>query len=235
MKKRNIVVALVLSAGVITGLYTLYRGYYSTIRRSRQVFDFLRNPGLHQEWVIPALTRCGEAPFVMPTTGFIGFLWDESFRPGHRHQGIDIFAGREVGETPVYAAFDGYLTRLPEWKSSVIIRIPSDPLQPNRQIWAYYTHMADQAGRSLIVDEFPPGTAEIFVTAGTLLGYQGNFSGSPNAPTGIHLHFSIVKDNGTGMFMNELEIGNTLDPSPYFGMALNGKINENHIPGCINR
>lgn len=232
MKKPTIMLVLILSAGILTGLYTLYRGYFSMTRRSRQVFDFLRNPESHQEWIIPALTRCGEAPFVMPTTGFIGFLWDDSFRPGHRHQGVDIFSGAEVGETPVYAVYDGYLTRLPDWKSSVIIRIPSDPLQPHRQIWTYYTHMADETGISLIVDEFPPGSSEIFVTAGTILGYQGNYSGSANTPTGIHLHFSIVKDNGESKFMNELEIGNTLDPSPYFGMLLNRNINDDQIPVC---
>ena len=66
--------------------------------------------------------------------------------PGHRHQGIDIFAGTDVGITPVYAAYDGYLTRQSDWKSTVIIRIPSDPLEPGRQIWTYYTHMADAEG-----------------------------------------------------------------------------------------
>jgi len=168
----------------------------------------------------------------MPTRGMIGFIWDDFFRPGHRHQGIDIFAGKPVGETPVYAAYDGYLTRLSDWKSSLIIRIPSDPLQPDRQIWAYYTHMADPDGNSLILSDFPPGTEEEFVPAGTLLGYQGNYSGTPGDPTGIHLHFSIVKDDGEGMFLNELDIGNTLDPSPYFGLALNAHENPAEIPLC---
>lgn len=31
----------------------------------------------------------------------------------------------------------------------------------------------------------------------------------------MHLHFSIVKDDGNGRFLNELRIENTLDPSPY--------------------
>jgi len=232
VKRRSILLVLALSAVSIAGLYTLYRGYYSLSKRTRAVLEFLRNPEPYQEAVVPALSRCGEAPFIMPTAGLIGFLWDDSFRPGHRHQGIDIFAGTAVGETPVYAAYDGYLTRLPEWKSSLIIRIPSDPLQPDRQIWTYYTHMADKAGQPLIADAFPPGSVEVMVTAGTLLGYQGNYSGSPGNPTGIHLHFSIVKDDGRGKFLNELEIGNTIDPSPYLGMALNGKINPDQIPLC---
>ena len=231
-KKRLFFLILVVLAGIIVGLYTLYRVYFSNMPRTRKVFEFLRNPDTHQDSVIPALSRCGQAPFVIPTTGLIGFLWGDSFRPGHHHQGLDIFAGTAVGVTPIYAVYDGYLTRQPDWKSTVIIRIPSDPLQPGRQIWTYYTHMADQAGQSLIVDAYPPGSTEIFVSAGTILGYQGNYSGTPDNPTGIHLHFSIVKDDGQGQFMNELEINNTMDPSPYFWMSLNGDQNRDQIPVC---
>ena len=225
-------IVFVILLGLFAGIYTLYRVYFSNIPRTRKVFEYLKNPATHQNLAIPALTRCGDAPFIMPTYGLIGFLWGDSFRPGHHHQGIDIFSGTAVGETPVYAAYEGYLTRQPDWKSSVIVRIPSDPLQPERQIWTYYTHMADQAGHSLISEAFPPGTREIFVSAGTLLGYQGNFSGSPDNPTGLHLHFSIVKDDGQGQYLNELEINNTLDPSPYFGLSLNGVENKVEIPVC---
>ena len=133
---------------------------------------------------------------------------------------------------PVYAAYDGYLTRLPEWKSSLIIRIPSDPLQPGRQIWMYYTHMASPSGQPIIEDDFPPGTYDKPVKAGDLLGYQGNYSGTPGAPTGIHLHFSIVQSGDDGKFLNELQIANTLDPSPYLGMPLNAETNKNQIPLC---
>jgi hypothetical protein len=119
------------------------------------------------------------------------------------------------------AAHDGYLTRLPDWRSAVILRHPDDPLQPGRQIWTYYTHMADPDGRSFIDAAFPPGTTEEFVRAGTPLGYQGNYSADPSSPTGMHLHFSIVRDDGQGEFLNELEISNTLDPSPYLGIEVN--------------
>lgn len=154
------------------------------------------------------------------------------FRPGHSHQGIDIFGGKGLGKTPVVAAYPGYLTRLPEWKSSVIIRIPQDPRRPGRQVWAYYTHMANSQGNSFIVPDFPAGTSDVYVEAGTLLGYQGNYSGDPFNPTGIHLHFSIVLDDGRGSFRNELEIGNTLDPSPYLGLALDAAENRGEIPIC---
>ncbi len=145
--------------------------------------------------------------------------------PGHRHQGIDIFAGTDVGITPVYAAYDGYLTREDGWVSTVIVRIPSDPLHPSQQIWTYYTHMADAAGNSFVSAEFPAGTHEVFVKAGTLLGYQGNYSGDPANPTGVHLHFSVVRDDGNGKYTNELEIANTYDPSAYLGLPLNASDN----------
>lgn len=218
------------------GLVLMF-GYYivrSAFRPARymRVVEWIRNAEAHPDWEISAHDKCGDAPFIFPTDGYIGFIWDDSFRPGHRHAGLDIFGGKEAGITPVYAAYDGYLTRKADWKSSVIIRIPSDPLNPGSQIWNYYTHMADQQGNSFIAEAFPAGTKEVFVSAGTLLGYQGNFSGDKNNPTGVHLHFSVVRDDGSGTFLNELEIKNTLDPSPYFNLPLNARTNRDQIPLC---
>lgn len=212
--------------------YFAYRWYTRSGSRMTNLWQWLRDPEGHAAWMVRAGERCGEAPFLMPTDGYIGFLWDDSFRPGHRHQGIDIFGGAAPGVTPVYAAYSGYLSRLPDWKSSVIIRIPQDPLHPGRQIWTYYTHMADRFGNSFIVDDFPAGTQEVLVEAGTLLGYQGDYSGDPHNPVGVHLHFSVVKDDGRGNFLNELRIQNTLDPSPYLGLPLNARQNRGEIPVC---
>ncbi len=234
MKKRPwlkpLTSALFISA--LVGGYFAYRWYARSGERMTSLWIWLRDPQSHSDWAVQAGERCGGPPFHMPTSGYIGFLWDDSFRPGHRHQGIDIFGGAEAGVTPVFAAYSGYLTRLPSWKSAVIIRIPSDPLNPSRQIWTYYTHMADRYGQSFVADDFPPGTAEVFVEAGTLLGYQGDYSGDPNNPVGVHLHFSIVKDDGQGNFLNELKIQNTLDPSPYLGLPLNAHQNRGEIPVC---
>ena len=225
---------LILSFLVIVFLvsaYFLYQRFKSGQSRSAYVLSWLRNAASHPEWAMQPAQRCGDSPFIFPTYGLVGYLWGDSFRPGHTHQGVDIFGGAPAGETPIIAAYSGYLTRLPDWKSSVIIRIPQDPLQPGRQIWTYYTHMADSQGNSFIDTAFPPGISEVYVEAGTLLGYQGNYSGDPFKPTGVHLHFSIVLDDA-GQFRNELEYKNTLDPSPYLGLPLNAKDNPNKIPLC---
>lgn len=167
---------------------------------------------------------CPNAPFVLPADGTIGLLYGDPRGPysaANPHQGIDIFSNTEPGVTPVYAAYSGYIRRESDWRSALIQRVPDDPMQPGRQIWLYYAHMADEAGNSYIVDAFPPGTSEVFVEQGTLLGYTGNYNGNALRDIWVHIHFSIVQDDGLGRYRNELAFENTLDPSPYFGIALN--------------
>ncbi len=215
---------LVLAVAGATGVgFLAYRRLAPVGGRLTRLSRYWDDPQAHAAWAIQAGTRCGQAPFVMPTSGLVGFYWGDAFQPGLRHQGIDIFGPTGpsgLGQTPVVAAYDGYLTRLPTWRSAVIIRIPSDPLRPGRQIWTYYAHMADPDGKSFISAAYPAGTTEQPVRTGTLLGYQGNYSADPGNPTGMHLHFSIVLDDGRGGFRNELDIGNTLDPSPYLGIEV---------------
>ncbi|OGN95860.1 MAG: hypothetical protein A2Z71_01355 [Chloroflexi bacterium RBG_13_50_21] len=218
---------------ILIAAYFAYPWVRTRVGRMRRLSEWMNNPLIHTDWTIPAGDRCGEAPFILPTSGYVGFIWGDSFRPGHQHQGIDVFGGSTPGKTPVLAAYPGYLTRLPDWKSTVIMRVPSDPLKPGRQIWTYYTHLADENGSSYISPEYPPGTSEVFVEEGTFLGYQGDFSGDPNNPVGVHLHFSIVKDDGQGSFRNELEIDNTLDPSPYLGISLDASQNQDVVVTCI--
>lgn len=232
MTKRTPLLWVILIGAMLGVGYFLYRVARPTTSRSVSVLEWIRNAGAHPDWSVRAGERCtAEAPFIMPTDGYIGYLWGDLFS-SHKHQGLDIFGGEGLGVTPVVVAYPGYLTRLPDWKSAVIIRVPQDPLEPGRQIWVYYAHMADPAGDSFISTEFPPGTTEKYVTAGTLLGYQGNYSGDVYNPTGIHLHFSIVLDDGNGSYRNELEISNTLDPSPYFGIDLNAETAGNEPPTC---
>ncbi len=224
-------VVILLVVGIAVALY----GYINYIRPSgrwARYAELRTDPAVFEQYALLPGQRCGDAPFAFPTRGVPLGLWDQSYRPFHRHAGIDIFSGAEPGATPVYAAYPGYLTRLPDWKASVIIRIPNDPLSPGRQIWTYYTHLANEDGESFISEEFPAGTSEMFIEAGTFLGYMGDFSGDPGNPTGIHLHFSVVKDDGNGKFLNELDIRNTYDPSPYFGLPLNQHENPDDFPAC---
>jgi murein DD-endopeptidase MepM/ murein hydrolase activator NlpD len=229
---------LAASALIVIGLvlaYVLYLNLHSEGTRIMRLRQYWADPQSHADWELQGGERCGEAPFLMPSDGYVSFVWGDIMRAGHKHQGVDIFgpSGPDgLGQTPVVSAYDGYLTRLPDWRASVIIRIPEDPLQPGRSIWTYYTHMADADGNSFIVEAFPPGTYEAFIPAGTLLGYQGNYSADPQNPTGMHLHFSIVRDDGLGHFLNELEIGNTLDPSPYLGIELHTDRLGDAIPTC---
>ncbi len=225
-------ILLIIATAVVTAGVTAYRLYQPNAPRLIKFRQWMRNPAALPEWKLAAGSQCGTAPFLFPTDGFAGFLWGDSFGLRHTHQGIDIFAGTEPGIIPVVAAYAGYLTRLPEWKSAVIVRVPDDPLQPGRQIWLYYTHMADQFGNSFISSEFPAGTSEKLIEAGEFLGYQGDYSGDPTNPVGVHLHFSIVFDDGSGRFKNELEINNTLDPSPYLELPLNGYENRDRVPIC---
>lgn len=186
-----------------------------------------------REWLLAPIMRpqlsnaggvaCDGAPFILPTEGLIGLLWADPARPYNpirRHPGLDIFGNGESGTVPNYAAYDGYLTRATNWKSAVTIR-HDDPLQPGRTIWTYYTHMANESGsQSYIADDFPPGTSGKWVEQGTLLGYQGTYSGT-GPPIAMHLHFSIVMSDNGGGYLNEAVFANTLDPSAYFGLPLN--------------
>lgn len=219
-----ITLAVLALAGAGVGAWWL-RPMVTTWPRIARLRQFLQAPEQYPHWQIRAGERCPNAPFLLPTTGYVGFGYGDSWSPGHRHTGLDIFAPtrqddpRGLNSTPIVAAYSGYLTRRMDWKSTVIIRIPDDPLQPGRPIWTYYTHMADPTGQtSYVAADFPPGTEGVYVEAGTLLGYQGNFSGDAANPVGIHLHFSIVTDDGQGNFRNEARIENTLDPSPYLGL-----------------
>jgi murein DD-endopeptidase MepM/ murein hydrolase activator NlpD len=180
-----------------------------------------------QRWTMPdepqdvPVRGCPGAPWLLPTSGVLGVLWNDArvppYGPGRRHTGLDIFGQGRENTVPVYAVADGLLTRLSGWKSAVIVQ-HEDPLRPDEKVWTFYSHMASGAGKSYIVDEFPPGSTGVSVKAGQLLGYQGVWSGHPLRPGWMHLHFSVVRAAEDGSFLNETVPGNTLDPSPYLGI-----------------
>jgi murein DD-endopeptidase MepM/ murein hydrolase activator NlpD len=220
-----IALLLILCGALILGGVAVQPRLAAAAEQLLRLRTWFADPAANPEWTVLAGVRCQpDAPMLMPTAGYIGFGWDDSFRPGHRHSGYDIFTpDRAVNVTPVIAAYDGYLTREPGWRSAVIIRHPDFPaIVPGEQIWTYYTHMASADGsQSFIAPQFPAGTRELFVPAGTLLGYQGNWSGSAASPTGIHLHFSIVKSTPGGSYADETDIANTYDPAPFLGVMRN--------------
>jgi hypothetical protein len=226
-----ILFAVLVAAAVLA--YLILRGRLGDPKRNALVWEYLHSPAAHPDWVTRANSRCEGALFAFPTDGYIGYLWGGTFQPLERHQGIDVFGNLPLGQTPVYSASDGFLTRLADWKSAVIIRVPDDPLAPGRTIWIYYAHMADPQGNSFIDAGFPPGTMEKPVRMGQRLGFQGNYSGDPANPSGVHLHLSIVLGDGQGGFRNETDIANTLDPSPYFGMPLNTESGQYGPPHCL--
>jgi hypothetical protein len=180
-----------------------------------------------RRWTLPdepqdiAVQRCPGAPWFLPTSGVLGVLWNDARVPPysaqHRHTGLDIFGRGRENTVPVYAVADGLLTRLPGWKSAVIVQ-HDDPLRPGETVWSFYSHMASATGlESYVTAEFPPGSAAAPVEAGQLLGYQGVWSGHPLRPGWMHLHFSVVRAAEDGSFLNETVLENTLDPSPYLG------------------
>ncbi len=225
--KRRRIIWLTLGLVVVLAAagWWLLRGIvYSPTREA--LVAWFNNRSARPALITNATAPCVGAPFRLPSTGFVGLLYGDGlppYTPLNPHPGIDIFGDGEPGAVPVYAAFDGYLTRLPDWKSAVIIRVPKDPLNPSRQIWLYYAHMASRSGdESYISADFPPGTFEKSVKQGDLLGYQGLYNGGAEArPIGVHLHFSVVLSDDDGSFRNEARFSNTLDPSPYVGMTLN--------------
>lgn len=199
------------------------------------IAEWLTDPSSHEVLNSEAFSRCPDAPFILPTEGFIGLLWNDAAAPynlTNRHTGIDIFGYGTRGTIPIYAVYDGYLTRQEEWRSTVIIR-HDDPLQEGRSIWTYYTHMASRDGnQSYIHEAFPAGTYNVFVRQGTLLGFQGEYN--PPFPIAMHLHMSIVTSAEDGSFKNEAILSNTLDPSPYFGMNLDGDTQMNRPVTCMD-
>lgn len=181
---------------------------------------WLTDPSSHAELITPGYVACPDAPFILPSEGLVGLLYRDPAGPYdvlRPHTGVDIFGAGPSGTVPIVAAYEGWLTRLDNWRSTVIIR-HEDPLQEGRTIWTYYTHMANRDGtQSYIVEDFPPGTREVYVEQGRLLGYQGEYNGDAFR-VAMHLHFSITTSDADGGFRNEAVLGNTLDPSHYLGL-----------------
>lgn len=73
------ILLFILLVGIIVIGYQAYQWIARPGRRAQQVFSWLRNPGSHPEWMINRGEKCGEAPFLMPTDGLVGFIWGDFF------------------------------------------------------------------------------------------------------------------------------------------------------------
>lgn len=223
---RRFIFRMVLLGLLVFSIFSIYVYSNSRLGRIRLIGTWFSDPSANPDWLIEGGDRCPDAPMLWPSSGFVGVGWGDGTPPLYEHTGYDIFSpdgGDNI--TPIYAAYDGFLTREANWRSSVIIRHPDfvglEEVRGNEQIWTYYTHMASADGLlEYISDEFPRGTREKFVEAGTLLGYQGTWSGRPNDPVGLHLHFSVVSTLEGGGYANETIIDNTFDPAPFLGSQI---------------
>ena len=156
---------------------------------------------------------CPSAQWQMPTSGGFGVQWSENE--------LNIFGWGNKNTVPVYAVADGVLIRPLDWEGAVAIQ-HDDPLNRGEKVWTVYADMLSASGyESYILDDFPPGSTEIPVHAGQLLGYQGEWSGRIYWPKPSHLRFAVVNEIQSSIMMNEDAFKNALDPTLYLGISLN--------------
>ena len=134
------------------------------------------------------------------------------FRANHFHGGLDMRVGGVIG-VPVYAADDGYVSRISisPWGGGKVLYIT----HPSGYT-SVYMHLNDYAGsigtwvhdrqytlRSYpLSEDLPEGL--ITVKRGQLIAHSGNTGGS----AGPHLHFEI-RHTATGQALNPLDFGLT--------------------------
>ncbi|HVE91104.1 MAG TPA: M23 family metallopeptidase [Actinomycetota bacterium] len=113
--------------------------------------------------------------------------------PGRRaHKGVDILGSRTPGVTPVVAAAPGVVWSAERgngmgWR--VVLRHARNTGGNGLYTYTIYGHMGDCAsGRSLIARGITPGTT---VSAGRLLGYQGDDSYPSGCAGRSHVHWEV--------------------------------------------
>jgi len=133
--------------------------------------------------------------------------------------GLNFYGQGNEGTVPVVAVADGRLTRRADWVDVVAIQ-HDDPRQPGQKVWTTYANLINGSGtESYVAGEFPLGVAGVPVKAGQVIGYQGTWSGRPNWPGWMHVHFAVVKAAEQGAFPAELTAEQLLDPLPYLRLA----------------
>jgi hypothetical protein len=157
---------------------------------------------------------CPGAPWQLPTSGSVGVQRGEG--------GLYIYGWGNEGTIPVYAVADGLLTRYTDWVDAVVIQ-HEDPHKPGEDVWLYYTDMASASGLVSYVDEaFPPGSTELPVRAGQLLGYQGVWNGRPGWGIPTHVRLALTHEVPGNIDQVNRGLKADADLEPYFGISLNG-------------
>ncbi|MFN2282781.1 MAG: hypothetical protein ACK2UQ_00040 [Anaerolineae bacterium] len=139
---------------------------------------------------------CPGAAWPFPTSAALGLRW--------YNKTISLMGVGYDNTVPVYAVADGRLMRRADWPDAVAI-LHDDPLNPGQQVWAFYGGMASRdGGASYVSTTFPPGSTDIPVKAGDLLGNQGSYHYD-----WTHLHFAVAPPLQDGSFPAALVWRNT--------------------------
>lgn len=136
---------------------------------------------------------CPGAAFVVPTSGVVGWSYRWPTGGGTLHTGVDVFGAR--GDA-IYAAEAGPVLSADDRR----VRIRHAALGVD----TYYTHLERVYVRT--------GDR---VARGQLIGEKGDKGADL-----VQLHFSVTRvPSGAAdwLWLDEREIANTLDPSPYLG------------------
>jgi len=165
---------------------------------------------------------CPDAPWQLPTSSALG-MWLDTFQLAFMGEGYE-------NSVPVYTVTDGLLLRRPDWIDAVAIQHD----RQGEKVWSFYGGMASGWGElSFVNAEFPPGSVNVPVKAGQLLGYQGVWSGEQGSPFWVHLHFAVVQALEDGSFPagtvgsvtegefepHAIERQNVIDPTQYLGLS----------------
>ena len=167
------------------------------------------------------IEACFGSGWRLPSDGSLGIqLMDD---------GMNFFGQGNEGRIPVYAVADGFLTRPPDWVDAVAV-LHIDPLRAEEKVWVYYGGMAAANGTdSFVEQDFPPGSTNIPVKSGQLLGYQGKWSGTPLWPKWVHMFVFTVDAHGRDSFPTNIRFTDILEPAPYLGLIVEAG-NENLQP-----
>ncbi len=160
------------------------------------------------------------APFKIPSDGTLATYagtFGGNMR-GFRHLGIDIWTTTANNGkisihkgNPVYAACSGKVTGTDP--SNGALTILCDPIQksyevPQHNVFTYYAHMGSADSKELYFTV----NRNQRVSAGQLIGYQGDLSSYFPDMRNVHLHFSIF----TGSSETDKK-GGALNPCLYIG------------------